>query len=114
KTVRINSYLYSLADPILEEGNTYAFRVTARASRAAGSAPLNFRNNGHSEVCTFEYGRKKRKDNPQVHGLADVDRQGPGVVKINPVDALTPPPQADIPPPPDMEDSPDCIASCEA
>src|SRR5690606_29884985 len=60
KVVRTNSYVYTLADPKLEIGKTYAFRVTARmntASRQARrSAPLNFRNNGNSQVCTFTFG----------------------------------------------------------
>ncbi len=58
KVVKTNSYLYNLADTKLEEGHRYAVRVTARAT--AGNQ-LNFKNNGHSVACWFQYGQEQQQ-----------------------------------------------------
>jgi hypothetical protein len=69
KVVQQNVYLYNQADPFLEKGRKYAFRVTARpknrpgsmVNRLAGTEESNpiYRNNGHSEACYFIYGSEK-------------------------------------------------------
>ncbi len=48
------TYLYGQADPQLEEGMSYAFRVTAQARQ--GVDPLAFQNEGESAVCSFTWG----------------------------------------------------------
>ncbi|MCB9244816.1 MAG: hypothetical protein H6606_00170 [Flavobacteriales bacterium] len=58
KTVPFNTYIYQLADPPLETGKTYAWRV--RAQPKAGKQ-LNFKNNGYSPACAFKYIPKAQK-----------------------------------------------------
>lgn len=45
------SFIYGPAQPVLVEGKTYAFRVTAKDPTGA----TRFRNNGQSEVCSFTW-----------------------------------------------------------
>lgn len=52
KKVAINTYVYTLSDPKLEEGKVYAWRV--RAMPKPGKQ-LNFKNNGFSTACKFKY-----------------------------------------------------------
>ncbi|MBO6515746.1 MAG: hypothetical protein JJ975_04265 [Bacteroidia bacterium] len=52
KKVSINSYIYKLSDPKLEEGKVYAWRV--RAMPRPGKK-ANFKNNGYSPACKFKY-----------------------------------------------------------
>ncbi len=66
KVVATTSYLYGAIDPALEEGTTYAVRVTARTKQ--GFSPLSFKNNGHSVVCSFVYGSEE--------DLVEEDEQG--------------------------------------
>lgn len=50
--LNVNSYTYTLANPVLEAGRKYAIRV--RAVDPSGS--LRFANRGYSPPCTFFYG----------------------------------------------------------
>lgn len=116
KVVRTNSYVYTLADPKLEVGKIYAFRVTARmntASRQARrAAPLNFRNNGNSSVCTFTFGAAPA-DAASVEEIT-LTHEGfmrPQTVNVDPRDVLTiPAAQSNMAP--DPEDSQACVADC--
>ncbi|MEL7004549.1 MAG: hypothetical protein AAFN93_17715, partial [Bacteroidota bacterium] len=77
KVLNINTYQYSLADPPLIDGRSYAFRVTARARTDRSSRTnqeIRFRNNGRSEVCYFTYGNERTID---VSG----DPKGDGIVE---------------------------------
>jgi hypothetical protein len=53
KTVNTNTYTYGLADPKLEKGRRYAFRVIAKPNQGK---QLNFKNKGASVACSFVYG----------------------------------------------------------
>ena len=75
KVVRQNVYLYNQADPVLERGRKYAFRVTVRTRdplnpemNRTGNDIINpmFRNNGHSEACYFIFGTKQPPVNPYL------------------------------------------------
>lgn len=114
KVVRTNSYVYTLADPKLEIGKTYAFRVTARmntASRQARrSAPLNFRNNGNSQVCTFTFGAAATNE-VAMEEIVLVHEGFKRTVDVNPIDVLTIP-AAQSTMAPDPEDSQACSADC--
>ncbi|MET1260717.1 fibronectin type III domain-containing protein [Flagellimonas sp. DF-77] len=117
KRVTNNVYLYTLADPPLEPGRTYAFRVTAVNRQGFVDAngndrPLNFRNGGSSEVCTFQYGQVPKTETPIV--IADGSPQETPVeitvlhipgddVKVNNQGQNSPP---------DPDDALDCIAPC--
>ena len=48
------TYQYGPGDPQLEEGMSYAFRVTVRARQ--GVDPIAFQNEGESAVCSFTWG----------------------------------------------------------
>ncbi len=112
KVVSLNTYLYTLADPVLEVGKKYAFRVTARSRTSTGQivAPINFRNEGHSEVCYFTYGKKQTV---MVHQEWQIAYEGIQRITVSPSDVLIPP--VPIPYPTtttNQTDSPDCIADC--
>jgi TANFOR domain-containing protein len=62
KKVSINTYIYKLSDPKLEEGKFYAWRVRAMAKPGK---KLNFKNNGYSSACKFKY----------VSGIPDQNNQ---------------------------------------
>ena len=49
------TYVYSMADPPLEPGRRYAFRVQARSMTGLEALDL-FKNQGYSEVVSFTYG----------------------------------------------------------
>ncbi len=61
KNLTTNSFLYGIAQPALQVGTTYAWRI--RTFDAAGA--VTFSNGGQSEVCSFTYG-----DNTPVEGAA--------------------------------------------
>ncbi|MCC7439948.1 MAG: hypothetical protein IT211_15795 [Armatimonadetes bacterium] len=61
KNLTTSSFLYGIAQPALQVGTTYAWRV--RTSDANGA--VVFSNGGQSEVCSFTYG-----DNTPVEGAA--------------------------------------------
>lgn len=113
KAVRVNTYVYSLSDPKLEPGKKYAYRVTARTNTASRQARRNgthnFRNNGHSQVCTFMFGGDRNtRDTDQA--VPAVIAQGGKTIIVNPQDVPEEPqPQNAIP---DAADSPGCIAAC--
>ena len=50
-----NSFIYSDAEPILEQGKSYAWRVRAIALDDMGDSQPLFANSGFSEICTFSY-----------------------------------------------------------
>jgi TANFOR domain-containing protein len=118
KVVRTNSYVYSLADPKLEPGKIYAFRVTARMNtvsrQARRATPLNFRNNGNSQACTFTYGATS--GNQVAVETLDIAHRGfldtpAPTVNVDPKGVLSiPPAQTNMVP--DPEDSQECIADC--
>lgn len=113
KAVRTNTYVYSLSDPKLEPGKRYAYRVTARTNttsrQARRNGPLNFRNNGHSQVCTFTFGKPNTIVTDQAVP-AIVASAGKTII-VNPQDVPdAPAPQQNAPP--DATDSPGCIADC--
>ncbi len=116
KVVRSNTYIYSLADPVLEEGKRYAFRVTARASTLGrGASPINFRNDGHSQVCYFTYGDEisdnALSDNDVLQQEWSLTYETIQRINVDPADVLTNPiPTQSMSP--DPEDSQDCIAGC--
>ncbi len=59
-------FLYSVTQPQLQEGRTYAMMVTASDPAGGGT----FRNGGHSEVVQFIYGgpqQRRRKRKPAQH-----------------------------------------------
>jgi TANFOR domain-containing protein len=63
KTLTTNSYIYGMADPILQVGRKYAYSITAFESESFPDRPGNtliknigMRNNGQSEPCMFQYG----------------------------------------------------------
>ncbi|UII23988.1 hypothetical protein [Fulvivirga ligni] len=107
KVVPTNAYIYSLADPRLEEGKRYAFRVTAvgKNSRRRKSQ-ANFRNNGHSEVCTFVYGKKN-----VVNDYVAPVSSPPNGISINPKGVLVAGPPSTSPPPADNDDDA-CLSGC--
>ena len=118
KVVKTNSYIYSLADPKLEAGRKYAFRVTARTNttsrRGRRGDPLNFRNNGHSQVCTFTYGTAAASGGTipnETYTLNFEKIPPPRTVNIDPDDAFTvPTPNTAMSP--DPNDSEQCVATC--
>lgn len=69
KKVQINNYIYTLSDPKLEEGKTYAWRV--RAMPRAGKQ-VNFKNNGYSPACKFKYVAGQQNQN-QIDPPDDAD-----------------------------------------
>ncbi|SHI76443.1 hypothetical protein [Aquimarina spongiae] len=107
KTVPINVYNYTLSDPPLEPGRTYAYRVTA-VNKLGNPRPLNFRNGGSSEVCTFTYGKS-----PEIN-ITSTTPQNTDVaitqINIDGDDVLANPQNQNTPPDPD--DSPNCISDC--
>lgn len=52
KTIPVSSYMYSQVDPALTAGSKYAWRVRAKAKPGKNA---NFKNNGYSAACDFEY-----------------------------------------------------------
>ncbi|MEN1784428.1 MAG: hypothetical protein AAGF77_04735 [Bacteroidota bacterium] len=116
KRINTNTYLYSLADPPLEKGRQYAFRVTA-VNRAGfidangNIRELNFRNGGGSQVCIFTYGEE---DEP-IEFVAEqpiYEVVGETIVVNVPIDDLKIEDEQDEPIL-DPEDSPNCTADCE-
>ena len=61
KTVNTNTYVFTIADPKLEEGKKYAWRVRAMPKQAK---KLNFKNNGFSLACAFTYKSAQQNQNP--------------------------------------------------
>lgn len=57
-TVMGTTFIYSEAEPYLEPGRTYAWRVQAKD---IGGSDL-FINQGYSKICTFTYGGTPRKE----------------------------------------------------
>ncbi|HHU96424.1 MAG TPA: TANFOR domain-containing protein [Petrimonas sp.] len=64
-------YLYTAANPPFKEDKTYAFVV--RAFNAIGTATVNYKNDGYSEINTFSFkdatpviAQKPPEDSPQV------------------------------------------------
>ncbi|MEO1484988.1 MAG: hypothetical protein AAFU57_04525 [Bacteroidota bacterium] len=118
KIVPNNVYLYNLADPSLETGRTYAFRVTAINKEGfvdanGNSRPLNFRNGGSSEVCTFIYGKQPEDNEPDDFADNGPKQELVEIVLLNvPKDQVKVNNQGQNAPP-DPDDSLDCIAQCE-
>lgn len=114
KVIRTNSYVYTLADPKLETGKKYAFRVTARTNltsrQARRNGPLNFRNDGNSQVCTFIYGTTSNDVAMEDLVIAHEGITPGKIISVNPNDVLvTPVPQPQQSP--DPEDSNECVAT---
>lgn len=114
KVIQSNSYLYSLADPKLQKGMTYAFRVTAQTNlasrRGRRDGPLNFRNNGHSPVCTFTFGNDSKLPS---HEITHVVQQGGTAEPIYvPIGDLKADPVQQASMTPDPDDVPGCVSVC--
>ncbi|MEO1546620.1 MAG: hypothetical protein AAFU74_07750, partial [Bacteroidota bacterium] len=118
KIVPNNVYLYNLADPALKPGRTYAFRVTAINKEGfvdanGNSRPLNFRNGGSSEVCTFIYGKQPEDNEPNDFADNGPKQEPVEIVLLNvPKDQVKVNNQRQNAPP-DTDDALDCIAQCE-
>lgn len=85
KTLSTNSYIYGMADPILQLGRKYAFSVTAFESQSFQDRPgqiliknIGMRNNGQSEPCMFQYGEKPSGTLPIIApvGSKEISLQG--------------------------------------
>ncbi|RDK87349.1 hypothetical protein [Marinirhabdus gelatinilytica] len=109
KIIPVNVYNYTLADPPLEKGRTYAFRVTA-LNKPGNPRPLNFRNGGSSEVCTFIYGEPEDTNNDVITIGQNTEQVTTVTIPIDEDQVLdnNQGQQGD----PDPNDSPDCIATC--
>lgn len=63
KTITTNSYMFTANDPKLEQGKSYAYRVTA--ANMNGMNDYFFKNNGHSAACALTYGNQNNNNNNQ-------------------------------------------------
>ncbi len=77
-----NAFIYGPAQPLMVEGKTYAFRITA----IDPSNKVRFRNNGASEVCSFKW----KKEDLILEG-DDIVRIKPDQVVINGIKFEPPP-----------------------
>lgn len=100
KTLSTNSYIYGMADPILQVGRKYAYSVTAFESEQGRIGQvliknIGMRNNGQSEPCMFQYGEKPGSLLPIIspEGTKEISLQG---VNFTPNNAFQPIPKSVI------------------